>query len=112
MNKGLYLWFYICLAGLLVLLIIQNCRYSKQQDNGFVYQWVELGFNSRLPTEECWVSPDLSQYLGWIWLSERGAYHITEISGRGYKNTIWIRGNESPRPILATFVSQRFLAWR
>ena len=112
MNKGFYLWSYFVIAGLLALLAIQNVRYSKQQNNGFVYQWVELGFNYRMPTEECWVSPDLEKYLNWIWLSERRAYHITEISGRGYKNTIWIRGSQSPRPILATFVSQRFLAGR
>ena len=111
-NKSYYIWSWAVIIGLLALLAIQNCRYSKQQDNGFVYQWVELGFNSKLPTEECWVSPDLSQYFDWIWLSERGAYHITEISGRGYKNTIWIRGSQSPRPILATFVSQKFLAGR
>ena len=113
-NKGFYLWAWIVIVGLLALLIIQNCRYSKQQkqEGGFVCQRIELGFNYRLPADECWVSPDLEKYLNWIWLSERGAYHITEISGRGYKNTIWIRGNESPRPILATFVSQRFLAGR
>ena len=111
-NKGFYLWVWIVIVGLLALLAIQNCRYSKQQDNGFVYQWVELGFNSRLPAEECWVTPDLEKHLGEIFLSERGPFRITQVRGYGYKNTLYIRGSASPRPILAVIVTQKFLSGR
>ena len=111
-NKSYYIWSWAVIIGLLVLLIIQNVRYFKQQDNGFVYQWVELSFNSRMPAEECWVTPDLEKHLGEIFLSERGPFRITQVSGYGYKNTLYIRGSASPRPILAVIVTQKFLSGR
>ena len=111
-NKGFYLWFYICLAGLLALLIIQTYR-QRESKGGFTCQQVVLAFHRRIPEKECWVTPDLwEKYKGRIFLSERGKFLITEITGRGYTNTIFIRGSENARPVLATFVSQKFLSER
>ena len=112
-NKGFYLWFYICLVGLLALLLMQTYRYRQESKGGFTCQQAVLAFHRRIPEKECWVTPDLwEKYKGRIFLSERGKFLITEISGRGYTNTIFIRGSESPRPIMAVFVSQKFLARR
>ena len=113
MSTGLYLWFYTCLVGLLALLIIQTYRYRQESKGGFTCQQAVLAFHHRIPEKECWITPDLwEKYRGNIFLSERGAYHITEISGHGYRNTLFIRGSESPRPILAVIVSQKFLGKR
>jgi len=113
MSKGLYLWFYTCLVGLLALLIIQTYRYRQESKGGFTCQQAVLAFHHRIPEKECWISPDLwEKYKGRIFLSERGKFLITEISGRGYKNTLFIRGSESPRPIMAVFVTQKFLRER
>ena len=112
MSKGFYLWFYICLAGLLALLIIQTYR-QRESKGGFTCQQLDLAFHHRIPEKECWISPDLwEKYKGHIFLSERGKFLITEISGRGYRNTLFIRGSESPRPIMAVFVTQKFLRER
>jgi len=112
-NKGFYLWVWFIIAGLLALLIIQTYRYRQESKGGFSCQQLDLAFHHRIPEKECWVTPDLwEKYKGRIFLSERGKFLITEISGRGYTNTIFIRGSENARPILATFVSQKFLARR
>ena len=73
---------------------------------------VDLAFHHRTPADECWVSPDLEKFLTQIWLSERGPYHLTQVTGHGYKNTVWIRGSENTKPIIVTFVSQKFLRER
>ena len=113
MSKGLYLWFYTCLVGLLALLIIQTYRYRQESKGGFSCQQLDLAFHYRIPEKECWITPDLwEKYKGRIFLSERGKFLITEITGRGYKNTLFIRGSESPRPIIAVIVSQKFLSER
>ena len=111
-NKGFYLWVWIVIAGLLALLIIQTYRYRQESKGGFSCQQLDLAFHHRIPSHECWITPDLEKHLGEIFLSERGKFLITEITGRGYKNTLFIRGSESPRPIMAVFVSQKFLARR
>ena len=112
-NKGFYLWALIVIAGLLALLIIQTYRYRQESKGGFTCQQAVLAFHHRIPEKECWISPDLwKNYKGRIFLSERGKFLITEITGRGYKNTLFIRGSESPRPIIAVIVSQKFLSER
>ena len=112
-NKGFYLWAWIVIAGLLALLIIQTYRYRQESKGGFTCQQAVLAFHHRIPEKECWITPDLwKKYKGRIFLSERGKFLITEISGRGYRNTLFIRGSESPRPIMAVFVTQKFLRER
>ena len=110
-NKGFYLWVWFIIAGLLALLIIQTYR-QRESKGGFTCQQLDLAFHHRIPSHECWITPDLEKHLGEIFLSERGKFLITEISGRGYTNTIFIRGSENARPVLATFVSQKFLSER
>lgn len=73
---------------------------------------VNLAFNSRIPEREAWVSEDLKQYAGWIFIhQEIGACHITG-TFQGFINCIEIRSDpwrKLPRRIVATLVSRNCL---
>ena len=112
-NKGFFLWFYICLAGLLALLIIQTYR-QRESKGGFSCQQLDLAFMSRgIEPMTCKVSKDLTEYLGWVIIYPDGIRHITDTFG-GYKKTVMFRGDPftiKPRKAILVFVKQESLKW-
>ncbi len=83
--------------------------YKKELNGKFVIERVDLMFNSRIPAREVWVSEDMKQYLGWVFINQEiGACHIAG-TFRGFKKCLQVRGDpqkRKPRRIVATIISE------
>ena len=101
MNKGFICWAYICIGGLLALLMIQTHRGVKIQRESLEGKLrcitVDLAYSHRIAEMVAEVSDDLREYLGWSFFTTEGVHTIARTRGSYYKNTIFIRGSQPAR---------------
>ena len=81
----------------------------KDLTGKFAIERVDLMFNSRIPAREVWVSEDMKQYIGWVFINQDiGACHIAK-TFQGFRRCLQVRGDpwtRKPRKIVATIISE------
>ena len=79
----------------------------------FAIKRVDLMFNSKIPAREVWVSDDMKQYIGWVFINQEiGACHVAK-TFQGYRKCLQVGGDpwtRKPHKILATIISEDALS--
>ena len=84
-----FIWLVFIIIGLVFFglwKVSEGIELQREELTGkFAIKQVDLMFNSRIPDREVWISEDMKQYIGWVFINQEiGACHIKE-TFQGFK---------------------------